>query len=420
MPKKKPADAAENAVATLPETSTPAAVPDETDESNAKETAASAAEMARLREQIKNLESRLSAVSQADQFIVQAELEATRAQDELAEADKVRKECKKRADAALENLRKTVRDRMSGQTLFTFEAKAEPAKKPKSATTEKATAETVPTEPDDLSERPTAPIVETPADTDPIFGVSLGSISVPGLEPDEMVGIPPGVLETLKAAGLHTVKDLVEKIENGGLKIKGLGPVKVDQLTDVLVKWTNGAKPTDAKPAQPAADATPKKREAGEATHCGCGDCGHRWPLPSELDKCPKCGQDLIYQVGYFGEPGADAEGNLVLDVEQILLRIDQDPFKEYGFSVQVVKGSDGLYRNGWEILHADADDEGVYPSILLGPATDRDTAVRLGFGGLRDEIASRPDFGAQFNVWEEAAKKRFGCEPLLKLEPAA
>jgi len=66
------------------------------------------------RREIATLKARLSGVSVADDMICQAEQEAAYAQSELADADAVRKEAKKRFEAAIEHLRKLVRDRASG------------------------------------------------------------------------------------------------------------------------------------------------------------------------------------------------------------------------------------------------------------------------------------------------------------------
>lgn len=394
---------------------------DETDAQNAAETSSMRKELEALRRENQNLQSRLSAVSQADQFIIQAELEATKAQDALADADKVRKDCKKKADAALENLRKVVRDRMSGQTLFSFAAGPVGATDP-----------AIPVAP--ALPAAAAKPAETPAaapacgNGDPVWDARIGSVSVKSADSDEMLSVPAGTVDKLVAAGLTTVRAVWTQYEAKNLKVKGIGDAKMKELIAVLTDWIKTAAPvasiaaveTAEAPATAAPVSTEQAtREQGEPTHRGCGQCSFRWPLPSDVEACPECGEaELVYEIGYFAEPKCDDDGDFVVGIETVTQKGDGTKWvqlKNYTCSIMVAEGADGLWRNGWEIQHPGfPGDTGVYPSILRGLASpDRRTALQLAFGGLAKKMREVLTPTEVFETWLEAAKARFGVEPL-------
>lgn len=432
---------------------------DSTDAQNAAETGDLAKQLELANREVENLRSRLSAVSQADQVILQAQRRANEAKQKLAEMDAARKAAKQQADAAMADLLDKLNERMTGQTLFEWAANgapeapaAQPA--PAQATapapepvahqpaTEGATATTAAAVPpaDDDEERPTAAPIEIPAGADPLWDATLGSISVRGDSAEEMLAVPPGIVNALAAEQLTTVRQVWAKLEAKDLKVKGVGSGKLATLETILRLWLKSG--GDAKPAAPAASpaaAVPAAGVAaqpsgpGEPTLRICGTCGHEWDMPSEVMKCSECGEDdLIYDVGCYGEPNADCDGDLCRKVEEILIRIPKTSelpgIEAYGWNIMVVAGKDGLYRNGFEVLHnpgtgEDTVAEGRYPSILRGDATDRGTAVRLAFGDLRRAAAKLLIQPGKIDVWTAAAKAATptlgGLDPLDKLEPA-
>lgn len=357
------------------------------------------------RREIATLKARLSGVSVADDMICQAEQEAAYAQSELADADAVRKEAKKRFEAAIEHLRKLVRDRASGQMALPFDDAPAPVTAVK-ANPEAAKAKLVAvagdvaqedTGPDD--DLTTGKPEEIPAGVRRI-DARLGSISIPG-EQDEMVAVPPGVVALLAAEGLHTCKDIWPAMRAGKLKIKGLGPAKLKQLADVVTAWVGD---------DGAALVVAETQVAGEPTHLFCEECRDWFSL--ETPECEKCGELDLHRVGCYGDPCIDAEGDFVAGCETIEIQPGN-----YPESSVIVVDKRGGWRSGWmveDFTDGDAGGEvGAYPSVLRPSHDTRPKAIAAAVADMRAYLAANGSADV-LGEWDAAVIDKVGaaCVP--------
>ncbi|CAB4144275.1 hypothetical protein UFOVP466_31 [uncultured Caudovirales phage] len=355
------------------------------------------------RREIATLKARLSGVSVADDMVCQAEQEAAYAQSELADADAVRKEAKKRFEAAIEHLRKLVRDRASGQMALPFDDALAPvaAVKASPAAGVEPVAVAGEVSPDDAGpddELTTGKPEEIPAGVRRI-DARLGSISIPG-EQDEMVAVPPGVVAILAAEGLHTCRDIWPALRAGKLKIKGLGPAKLKQLADVVTAWVGD---------DGAALVVEESQVAGEPTHLYCEECREWFGL--DVEECKTCGEPDLHRVGCYGDQAVDSEGDIVAGCETIEIEPG-----EYPASSVIVVDKRGGWRSGWMVAEDSGGEAwkiGAYPSILRPSYDTRPKAIAAAVADMRAYLAANGSSDV-LGEWDRAVIERVGgaCVP--------
>ncbi len=432
--------------------------------------------------QVAAVEQRLSLLNQADSHILVAEQLARERHAVLVTATETLKAAKKDYDSAVIELRKRVGDRLEGRpSLFDVQevasARGPVETKPVAATTTPTKKTPVVATPSpaaaDHKPNPEArtdtvapkrgrgrppkatPTTEQPAATDaaPVTGAavevakadgavdddketgpipavppvaagwwmsaSLGAVSVPGDKAGELMSLPPALVSALADGGVMNVSAAVEWMETGA-PIKGVGPTGKTRLSEILKRW----QATQGGDTQPGAKPTADAATAVNGSHRLCGGCQTRWPLPSTVTTCPKCNeQEMIFTVGFAGEPNADKDGDIVGGVDVIEFAVPSDGkdkgADDYKFAVLIATDAAGKCVAGYEVYYRGDVGDAVYPNVKH-PRNDRKEALQHGLWLLRRAVLGFIPDGPTMKRWDEAAVAALGVEPKAAFSSAA
>lgn len=389
-----------------------------------------------LRRQAKSLQARLSAVTVADRLIIDAERHCASCEAEWEELKQQAAEAKKRFDAAVESLREKIRARATGmlQTRLDYgdepeQPIAEPAaqaesvpeekkkrkgRKKKADSEQEPSAESIPRESDEETERPAVTDVAVPnADFDSVLDVPLDAVSV--MDGDKMLSIPSSMISFLVEAGVRTVRE-AQCVIDDGTKIPGVGNTGRGKLTAILKAWVESgggeervasapvAKPADKKPAAP---------KPGEPTGTLCADC--RTPAPLGVKKCPSCSSEALYVVGYFGASGCDIDGDFV-NAEELGFEVTTSALAGTRASVMLVEHHG--WRGGYEIRDENGNVvDSHYPNILDNTFPERAACLRQWAFALDLVAENYCENGKQLKAFREAAHARLGIDTAASRE---
>lgn len=387
-------------------------------------------------------ENRLTMLVEADADILAAERTARQMEEELERASEVQKKAKKAYDAAVDDLRKKVRDRMEGRPSL-FDAKETAAArgvpqpsagdvataaaptngKPKKTkepapATGGATAASATTASDAVEDdKQTTPVPkDTEAPDDWWLNTSLGSVSVKGDQPGEMLSLPPAMVKACGDAGVTSVAQAKDALDNGQT-IKGVGDTGKKKLRAIIEKWIAAESEggNDPKPAKAGPDA---------ATHRLCGSCQHRWELPTAVVVCPQCSDaEYLFDVGFHGNKNADEDGDLVASQEVLPFKVPASAamagMDQYQFRVILAPDGDGQFVPGFEIAFDDDVSESYYPNVAHAKLS-REAAIEQGLWLLREAVRGLLPKQEQQTAWDAAAVEAIGRQPVKHADPVA